>query len=105
MLWRGPYGWNFPAQFIISHLCSSQFQSFQTFHHFAPFKALRRFKVQGLRVQGRSSGSRLSHHVVQRGVGRIGTSQRRKKSAGGRARKEMQYTVPENPPPGDLAWF
>ncbi len=57
------------------------------------------------RVQGRSSGSRLSHHVVQRGVGRIGTSQRRKKSAGGRARKEMQYTVPENPPPGDLAWF
>jgi hypothetical protein len=52
MLWRGPYGWNFPAQFIISHLCSSQFQSFQTFHHFAPFKALRRFKVQGSRVQG-----------------------------------------------------
>jgi hypothetical protein len=32
-----PYGWNFPAQFIISHLCSSQFQSFQTFHRFAPF--------------------------------------------------------------------
>src|SRR6266478_644419 len=41
----------------------------------------------GSRVQGRSSGSRLSHHVVQRGVGRIGTSQRPKKSAGGRARK------------------
>jgi hypothetical protein len=37
MLWRGPYGWNFPAQFTISHLCSSQFQSFQTFHHYAPF--------------------------------------------------------------------
>jgi hypothetical protein len=43
MSWRGPYGWNFPAQFTISHLCSSQFQ---TFHHFAQFKALRRFKVQ-----------------------------------------------------------
>jgi hypothetical protein len=41
-----PLGWNFPAQFTISHLCSSQFQSFQTFHRFAQFKTLRRFKVQ-----------------------------------------------------------
>jgi hypothetical protein len=84
-------------------------KSFKPFNRCAPFKALRRFKVQGSRVQrgieGGSSGSRLSHHVVQRGVGRIGTSQRRKKSAGGKAKKEMQYTVPENPPPGDLAWF
>ena len=51
MLWRGPYGSNFPAQFTISHLCSSQFQSFQSFHRFAPFKALRRFKVQRFNVQ------------------------------------------------------
>jgi ATP dependent DNA ligase domain len=54
MLWRGPYGWNFPTQFIMSHLCSSQFQSFQTLHHFAPFKTSqanagsKRFKVPSL---------------------------------------------------------
>ena len=33
------------------HVCSSQFQSFKPFNRFASFKALRRFKVQGSRVQ------------------------------------------------------
>jgi|SRR5215470_3124703 len=63
-----PYVWNFSAQFIISHLCSSQFQSFKwfdgltmsgsIFNCFAEpvlssaegFKALRRFKVQEFKV-------------------------------------------------------
>jgi hypothetical protein len=40
MLRRGPYGWNFPAQFIISHLCSSQFQSFQSVNRYASFQTL-----------------------------------------------------------------
>jgi hypothetical protein len=37
------------------NLESSQFQSFQPFNRFAPFKALRRFKVQGSRVQRTSN--------------------------------------------------
>jgi hypothetical protein len=50
------------------HLCNSQFQSFQEpalssiegFNRFAPFKALRQFKVQGSRVQEKSNSIETS---------------------------------------------